>query len=104
VRSLVLTHLVRATPPPGPGDRRRITEAVADLPPGDRAAGELALLTALASYRVTEREIEAFRRRQPEDAALVGLTAWASMAAARQIGLRLRADLAAGPLTEGGVR
>ncbi|MET8373958.1 MULTISPECIES: carboxymuconolactone decarboxylase family protein [Micromonospora] len=95
VRSLVLTHLVRGTAPPGPTERHRITEAVAELPPGDRAAGELALLTALASYRVTEREVEAFRQQQPADATLIDLTSWASLAAARQVGLRLRADLVA---------
>lgn len=59
------------------------------LSPADRAAGRLALLTALASYQVTEDVVAEFRQFQPGDVALLGATAWASFATARLIGRRL---------------
>ncbi|QUF04506.1 carboxymuconolactone decarboxylase family protein [Actinosynnema pretiosum subsp. pretiosum] len=61
-------------------------EAVAGLPAPERAAGRLALLTALAAYQVDDAAVAAFREVDREDRALVELTAWASMAAARRIG------------------
>jgi hypothetical protein len=61
-------------------------EAVLDLPSSDRAAGRLALLTALASSQVDQSVIDDFRKVSSSDAALVELTSWASMAAARRIG------------------
>jgi AhpD family alkylhydroperoxidase len=65
-------------------------EAVAALAQADRAAGRLALLTALASYQVLPRDIEDFREHQPGDDALIVLTSWAAMAAARRISSWLR--------------
>jgi AhpD family alkylhydroperoxidase len=59
---------------------------VSDLPMADRPAGRLALLTALASYQVDRSVIKMFRAGQPDDSALVELTAWASLAAARRVG------------------
>ncbi|MCR3752211.1 carboxymuconolactone decarboxylase family protein [Lentzea californiensis] len=47
--------------------------------PGDRAAARLALLTAFAPYQVDDEVIGNVRA---DDTALIGLTAWASMAAA----------------------
>ncbi|MEU1729937.1 carboxymuconolactone decarboxylase family protein [Streptosporangium sp. NPDC020145] len=62
-------------------------EAVADLAAEDRPAGRLALLTAFASYRVGEADVDAFREsRGTGDRELVELTGWASMAAARTVG------------------
>jgi AhpD family alkylhydroperoxidase len=61
-------------------------EAVSGLPAGDRPAARLALLTALASYQVDRSVIDDFRRDHPGDEALIGLTSWASMAAARRVG------------------
>jgi AhpD family alkylhydroperoxidase len=71
--------------PPGPG-RSWADAAVASLPGADRAAGRLALLAAFAPYQVVPSDISEFRRGQPEDEALIRLTSWASMAAARRIG------------------
>ena len=46
----------------------------------------LALLTALASYQVDRSVIDKFRLDWPDDATLVELTSWASLAAARRVG------------------
>jgi AhpD family alkylhydroperoxidase len=61
-------------------------ELVGALPAGDRPAGRLALLTALASHQVDDEVVGEFRRHRPEDAALVETAAWASFAAARRVG------------------
>lgn len=74
------------TPPPLAGGW--LTEALASLPIADRAAGRLALLTAFASYRVTDRVVADFRRHLPADEALLGTVSWASLAAARRFDCR----------------
>ncbi len=61
-------------------------DAVLTLDPQHRPAGRLALLTALASYQVSESDIAEFRQDSPGDQALVELTSWASLAAARRVG------------------
>jgi hypothetical protein len=71
--------------PPGPG-RSWTDPAIAALPEGDRAAGRLALLTALAPYQVIPSDVAGFRDTQPADDALIQLTSWAAMGAARRIG------------------
>ncbi len=62
---------------PGLG-RDWLEEAVAPLDEGDRPAAQLALLTALASYRVDEVLIRSFREHHPDDVQLVVLASWAS--------------------------
>jgi Carboxymuconolactone decarboxylase family len=62
-------------------------ELILELPDKERAAARLALLTALASYQVDEEVVGEFRRYRPDDVALVETTAWASFAAARQVGM-----------------
>ncbi|WP_426502255.1 carboxymuconolactone decarboxylase family protein [Dactylosporangium sp. McL0621] len=66
-------------------------ELIAGLPPAERAAGRLALLTALASYQVDEDVVEEFRRYHPHDATLVDAAAWAGYAAAALVGARQQA-------------
>ncbi|GAB2691560.1 carboxymuconolactone decarboxylase family protein [Kitasatospora kifunensis] len=86
VRALLPESLARWDGrPPGFG-RGWVEQAIAPLPAVERAAGRLALLTALASYTVDESVIGAFRAQRGEDEALVELTAWASLMAARQVG------------------
>ncbi|WP_158607989.1 carboxymuconolactone decarboxylase family protein [Nocardia panacis] len=85
VRELVLTELARWR-----GENRGLGRAWADelanrLPEGQRSAGRLALLSAFAAYQVDRSVIDAFRTDQPGDAALIELTAWAGLAAARRI-------------------
>ncbi|MFJ5228487.1 carboxymuconolactone decarboxylase [Kitasatospora sp. NPDC088391] len=65
-------------------DRARLTAPLAGLDPGQRPVGELALLTALASYRVDERVLAAARAAGAGDRELLTTTAWASLRAARR--------------------
>jgi AhpD family alkylhydroperoxidase len=83
--------------PPGPS-RLWAQPALAALPAADLAAGRLALFTAFAPYQVIESDIAEFRTAQPQDEALIQLTSWASMAAARRIASWLP-DPAATPAT-----
>jgi AhpD family alkylhydroperoxidase len=64
-----------------------LVDALAPLPDAVRPVGRLAALTALASYRVDRTVIGLCRSRphEPDDEALISITAWASLAAARQI-------------------
>jgi hypothetical protein len=70
--------------------RSWVQDEVKSLPAGERAAGRLTLLTALASFQIDQPVIDAFRREQPSDEALIATTSWASMAAARRVGSWLR--------------
>ncbi|MFF2040704.1 carboxymuconolactone decarboxylase family protein [Kitasatospora sp. NPDC058170] len=91
VRGLVRTELARWDGRPRGLGRGWVDEAVAALPPADRAAGRLALLTALASYQVDEAVVAGFRHERPGDGALIELTFWAAFSAAREMGARLAA-------------
>ena len=76
--------------PLGPS-RAWADEAVAVLDETDRPAGRLAILTAFAPYQVGKADVEAFRSAAKSgDEAVVSLTSWASMAAARTVGSWLR--------------
>ena len=68
-------------------------DTVAALPAADRPAGRLALLTALAPYQVDRRVVDEFRSGRADDAALVELTSWASLAAARRAGTWISASV-----------
>ncbi|MFJ6381042.1 carboxymuconolactone decarboxylase family protein [Kitasatospora sp. NPDC092039] len=99
VRGLVVDQLAGWDGrPPGLG-RGWVEEAVSALPGDERAAGRLALLTAKASYQVDDGTVAGFRRDRPGDAALIELTSWAALTAARELGARLgdRVPAAAGP-------
>jgi AhpD family alkylhydroperoxidase len=85
VRQLLTELLSRWDGRPAGLDTRWLDEPLADLPVADRPAGRLALLTAFASYRVTERQVDGFRRAQPADSALLSLVSWASLTTARQL-------------------
>jgi AhpD family alkylhydroperoxidase len=89
VRELTLTRLAAWDGEPPGLSRGWVEDAVAGLPAGDRAAGRLALLTAMASYQVDEPVVAELRRDRPDEATLLGLTSWAAMAAARAVGSRL---------------
>ncbi|MET8910042.1 carboxymuconolactone decarboxylase family protein [Micromonospora sp. NPDC004551] len=105
VRRLVRDRLARTIDgTPRPIGRSELEALVAPLAPAQRPAGRLALLVALASYQVTDRLIDEVRAAGHDDAALVALSAWASLTAARQVGGRLHEDLrrAAGGLSTPG--
>ncbi|MCF6474895.1 carboxymuconolactone decarboxylase family protein [Nonomuraea sp. MG754425] len=72
--------------PPGPG-RDWAGQAAAALPPAQRPAALLTLLTALASYQVDRRVVGEFLATTPDgdgEAALIEATAWAALTAARR--------------------
>ncbi|HEY7596952.1 MAG TPA: carboxymuconolactone decarboxylase family protein [Actinophytocola sp.] len=71
--------------PPGLS-RSWVDEPVATLPAADQAAGRLALVVALASYQVDDGMVDEVKRAGADDATLVELAAWASLAAARRVG------------------
>lgn len=73
---------------PGLGglDARELDAALAGVPPEERGAGRFALLTALASYRVDDSVVAAYRARYPTDAQLLGAGAWVSYVSARRVG------------------
>jgi AhpD family alkylhydroperoxidase len=83
VRELVHTRLSEDAADIGLS-RSWVDHAVADLPAGDQAVAKLALLTALASYQVDADVVASARRQCGDDAPLVEITAWASLAAARR--------------------
>ncbi|MET8251773.1 carboxymuconolactone decarboxylase family protein [Micromonospora sp. NPDC005197] len=59
---------------------------LAGLSSADRATGRLAMLVAFASYRVPDSAVAAVRAEGHDDAALLGLAAWAALTAARRHG------------------
>jgi hypothetical protein len=65
-----------------------IEDSLAGLHDQMRPAGRLALLAAIASYRVDASVIEDFRDGRP-DHDVVAAVSWAALAAARRIGSRL---------------
>jgi AhpD family alkylhydroperoxidase len=78
---------------PGPGSRW-IDEALAQLDAGRRAAGRLALLAALAPYRVEAATIRGYGA--VGDAQLVAAVAWSSFAAARRVAAQTLVPAASG--------
>jgi AhpD family alkylhydroperoxidase len=86
VRDLVVTELDNWHGEPRGPSRAWADSAVAALPRADQPAGRLALLTALASAQVIKSDVRGFQAAQPGDCALIELTAWASLAAARRAG------------------
>ncbi|WP_447008677.1 carboxymuconolactone decarboxylase family protein [Saccharothrix sp. DSM 118769] len=97
VHELVAAHLARWDGRPVGVSRAWVEDAVGALPAGQRATGRLALLTAMASYQVDQGVVDGFRAVSPEDRALIDVTSWASMAAARRIGSWMRCGPEAAP-------
>lgn len=63
-----------------------IAEATDHLEKPDKTAGRLALLTALAPYRLDDSIVRAFSADFPGDDRLISALAWSSFTAARRIG------------------
>ena len=61
-------------------------KAIAPLGKADKAAGRLALFTAIAPYRVDETIVGEFSTNFPGDAKLLSALAWSSFTAARRAG------------------
>lgn len=91
-RTLVLTLL--ADPPAATLTAGRLFDAALTALPADELPfGRLALLTALAPYRVTAADIAACRAAGADDRTLITAAAWASLTAAQLIGAKLGNDL-----------
>ncbi|WP_018657671.1 carboxymuconolactone decarboxylase family protein [Actinomadura flavalba] len=86
VRALVTERVAAwdGKAPPLAGDP--LGGALDALPEADRPAGRLALLTALAAYRVDDRVVADFRATAPDDATLVEAVAWSAFTAACRVG------------------
>jgi hypothetical protein len=59
--------------------------SLATLSAADRPGARLALLAALAPYRITDADVAAWRTTYPTDADLVGLLAFGAMTAVDRI-------------------
>ncbi len=70
VRELVQSRLSSGAPPP---NRREALDP----------ASRLALLLAVASYRITPDDVAAYRQEQPDDQTCVEFASWVSLTAAR---------------------
>ncbi|MER7707815.1 hypothetical protein ABTX81_33595 [Kitasatospora sp. NPDC097605] len=68
---------------PGLG-RAWLDRPLGELPPAERPVGELALLTALASYRVDERVVTAARTAGAGGREILAAASWAALLAARR--------------------
>jgi AhpD family alkylhydroperoxidase len=86
VRELVLAELASWHGGNRGLSRAWAADAVSGLPTQHQTAGRLALLIAMASYQIDQSVIDACRRTQGDDEALIGLTSWASLSAARRVG------------------
>ena len=63
-----------------------LEEALAELQEGEKAVAKLALLTALAPYRVDVKTVRGFSMHFPGDKRLISALAWSSFTASRKIG------------------
>lgn len=70
---------------PGPGSAW-IGRILGEYSGASKAAGELALLAALAPYRITSAEVSVFSNHYPDDGQLLAVLAWGSFTAAKHIG------------------
>lgn len=65
--------------------RAWINQAIANLDEKQAIVAKMMLLAGLASYQVTESDIQAFRQYYPDDAQLIAVTAWGAWSAVRRI-------------------
>lgn len=86
--------------PPGLS-RTWVDERVTGLATGDRAAGRLALLVAIAPHQVSAGEVADFAAIQEGEKALIQIASWSSLAAARRV-MRRMLGAAARPADEPG--
>ena len=88
VRDLVLDRLLAWDGQAQGPSRSWADDCTGSLSPADRPLGRLALLAAFAPYQVTKGDVQALG--SSGDEALIAVTSWASMAAARRVAARLR--------------
>lgn len=101
VRALVLDQLDTWHGQPAGLSSAWVDDAISGLTPQHQPAARLALLVAMASYRVDDHTVAQFQATRSDDQSLVELAAWAALAASRRVGswlwahARLRLDPAA---------
>jgi hypothetical protein len=71
------------TDPPLHGER--LERALRGLEPDARSKARVAVLAALAPYRIDEAAVQSFKRVRPSDSDLVGAVLWSALSAARRI-------------------
>jgi AhpD family alkylhydroperoxidase len=100
VRELAAAELSRWDGSPRGSSRAWAESAVTALAAADRPAGRLVLLTAFAPYQIVPSDLSSYRLTRPGDKSLLGLTGWASFAAACAAGrwLAHRGSGAASPV------
>ncbi|MEA5510549.1 hypothetical protein VB715_12315 [Crocosphaera sp. UHCC 0190] len=89
VQELVKDYLKSWDGNPPPLGTYWVEEAIETLDDSLKPEARLAMLTAIASYQVSEPVVRQFRKVHPFDRELLAATSWASFAAARQIGGQL---------------
>jgi AhpD family alkylhydroperoxidase len=85
VRALVLEHLSSWRGEQPPLSRAWINALTASLDETHKPIATLALLTARAPWQIDDAVIADFRKNNPDDKALVQVTAWAAYSAARHV-------------------
>lgn len=72
--------------------RAWVNQAIANLDEKEAIVAKMMLLAGLASYQVTESDIQAFRQYYPDDAQIISVTAWGAWSAVRRISSWLRVE------------
>lgn len=91
VRDLVERHVNAWNGEEMPMNSEWLDDAISPVRLESRAGAKLALLTALASYRVTDQVIAEFRQSRPTNADLISATSWAAYTVTKRISSWLRA-------------
>jgi AhpD family alkylhydroperoxidase len=86
VRDLVTSELAAWSGQPAGLGRSWADDALSRLSQADQPAGRLALLITFAPHQVMAADIEDYRADLRSDEDVIGLAAWASLAAARRVG------------------
>jgi AhpD family alkylhydroperoxidase len=86
VRELVLGELADWGGQPRGPSRSWADNAARQLPPAERPAAKMALLTAFAPYQIGPADIGELRDGEFADREIIELASWASLAAARRVG------------------
>jgi AhpD family alkylhydroperoxidase len=84
-REVVTTAIERSDGAHPPLTGGWLTDLVADLPDDQRPGARLALLAALAPYRVADSDVAAWRSIHPDDADLVRLVAFGAILAVEKV-------------------
>lgn len=85
LRQHVSAHIAAWQGEPPGLSRSWLDTAAPCVPAKSQPAARLALLTALAPYQVTPTDIATFKQGAGSDAALIGVTSWASFQAMKRV-------------------